>query len=65
MSELIIYQSDDGKARVQFRANDGSLWLTQLQLSDLYGVTVPNINIHLRKIVQEGELAAEAVIKRD
>ena len=63
MSELIIYQSDDGKAQVQFRAMDGSLWLSQLQLAELYGVTVANINIHLRKIVQEGELAAEAVIK--
>ena len=65
MSELIIYQSDDGKARVQFRPMDGSLWLSQLQLAELYGVTVANINIHLRKIVQEGELAAEAVIKQD
>jgi len=65
MSELIIYQSDDGKARVQFRTIDGSLWLTQLQLAELYGVTVANINIHLRKIVQEGELTADAVIKQD
>lgn len=65
MSELTIYQSDDGKAQVQFRAMDGSLWLSQLQLAELYGVTVANINIHLRKIVQEGELAAEAVIKHD
>jgi hypothetical protein len=65
MSELIIYQSDDGKAQVQFRTMDGSLWLSQLQLAELYGVTVANINIHLRKIVQEGELAVEAVIKQD
>lgn len=65
MSELIIYQSDDGKAHVQFRAMDGSLWLSQLQLAELYGVTVANINIHLRKIVQEEELASEAVIKQD
>lgn len=63
--ELLIYQSDDGQARVQFRPIEGSLWLTQLQLAELYGVTVANINIHLRKIVQEGELAAEAVIKQD
>ena len=51
MSELIIYQSDDGKARGQFRAMDGTLWLTQMQLAELYGVTVANSNIHLRKIV--------------
>ena len=65
MSELIIYQSDDGKARVQFRAIDDRLWLTQLQLAELYGVTVANISTHLRKIVQEGELAAKTVIKRN
>ncbi len=65
MSELIIYQSEDGEAKVQFRAKEGSLWLTQLQLAELYGVTVANINIHLRKIVQEGELVGEAVIKQD
>jgi hypothetical protein len=65
MSELIIYQSDDGKAKVQFRAIDGSLWLTQLQLAELYGVTVANINIHLRKIVQDGELVDDAVVKQN
>jgi hypothetical protein len=65
MTELLIYQTDDGQTRVQFRPLDGSLWLTQLQLAELYGVTVANINIHLRKIVQEGELAADSVVKQD
>lgn len=63
--ELVIYQTDDGQARVQFRPLDGSLWLTQLQMAELYGVTVANINIHLRKVLEEGELAPEAVIKQD
>ena len=65
MSELVIYQTDDGQTRVQFRPIDGGLWLTQLQLAELYGVTVANINIHLRKIVQEGELVADSVVKQD
>lgn len=63
--ELVIYQTDDGQTRVQFRPLDGGLWLTQLQMAELYGVTVANINTHLRKIVEEGELASEAVIKRN
>ena len=63
--ELVIYQSDDGQARVQFRPLDGSLWLTQLQMAELYGVTVANINIHLRKVLQDGELAADSVVKQD
>lgn len=65
LSEIIIYQTADGRAQVQFRHMGGSLWLTQLQLAELYGVTVANINIHLRKIAQEGELDAEAVVKQD
>ena len=45
MSELIIYQSDDGKAQVQFRAMDGSLWLSQLQLAEL-----PQLLPYIRQI---------------
>lgn len=65
MSELIIYQTDDGLAQVRFRAADGSLWLTQLEMATLFGVTVANTNIHIRNILKEGELLAEAVIKED
>lgn len=65
MSELIIYQTDDGLARVQFRAVDASLWLTQLEMAELFGGTVANINIHIRNILKEGELVADSVIKED
>lgn len=65
MSELIIYQTDDGLARVQFRAVDGSLWLTQLEIAELFGGTVANVNIHIRNILKEGELQADSVIKED
>ncbi|MDX9844681.1 MAG: virulence RhuM family protein [Aquabacterium sp.] len=65
MSELIIYQTDDGLTRVQFRAEDGSLWLTQLEIADLFGGTVANVNIHIRNILKEGELLADSVIKED
>lgn len=65
MNELIIYQTEDGQARVQFRAVDGSLWLSQLEMAALFDVTVANTNIHIRNILKEGELLAEAVIKQD
>ncbi|MFZ4550247.1 MAG: virulence RhuM family protein [Aquabacterium sp.] len=65
MSELIIYQTDDGLARVQFRAVDGSLWLTQMEMAELFGGTVANVNIHIRNILKEGELLADSVIKED
>ncbi len=65
MSELLIYQTEDGLARVQFRAVDGSLWLTQLEIAELFGGTVANVNIHIRNVLKEGELQADSVIKQD
>jgi hypothetical protein len=65
MSELLIYQTEDGRARVQFRALDGSLWLTQLEIAELFGGTVANANIHIRNVLKEGELQADSVIKED
>jgi hypothetical protein len=40
-----------------------ALWLTQIQMADLFQISVPNINLHLKTIYSEGELAAEATIK--
>lgn len=63
MSQLILYRTDDGRAEVKLRAEDGSVWLTQLEIADLFAVTVPNVNIHIRNILKEGELSADSVVK--
>lgn len=63
MSELILYQTDDGKAQVKLRAEDGSAWLSQAEIAELFATTVPNANIHIRNILKEGELQADSVIK--
>lgn len=63
-SELILYQSDDGTTRIHVRLVDGSVWLTQRQLADLYQVSVPTINEHLHNIFEEDELAPEATIRK-
>jgi len=60
---FLIYQSEDGLSRVQIRLEDGSAWLTQLELAVLFETTVPNINIHIRNIWKDGELSPEATIK--
>jgi hypothetical protein len=62
-SSLILYQTEDGRTRVQCRFEDETLWLTQVQLSELFQTSVPNINFHLKAIYAEGELAQEATIK--
>ncbi len=63
MSELIIYQSDDGKARVQFRTIDGHVWLNQQEIAELFATTKQNASLHIKNILAEGELGAEATVK--
>lgn len=62
-SELILYQTDDGITRIHVRLVDGSVWLTQRQLAELYQVTVPAISQHINHIFEDGELAPEATVK--
>lgn len=62
-SSLILYQTEDGRTRVQCRFEGDTLWLTQVQLAELFETSVPNINLHLKAIYAEGELAEAATIK--
>lgn len=62
-SEFILYQTEDGRTRIQCRFEEETLWLSQIQIAELFQTTVPNINLHLKAIYAEGELAAEATIK--
>ncbi len=61
--EFLLYQAPDGKARIQLRVSDGTVWLTHKQLADLYQVSVPAIAQHIRNIFSERELAPEATVK--
>ena len=61
--EFLLYQTEDAQTRVQVRLQDGAVWLTQQQLSDLYQSTPQNITQHIRAIYQTGELQEEATCK--
>jgi len=63
--ELILYQSDDGLTRVQLRALDGTVWLTQAEISDLFQTTPQNITQHIRAIYAEGEADEITTCKED
>lgn len=62
-SELILYQTDDGLARIQLRALDGNVWLSQVEIAELFATTKQNVSLHARNIVLEQELKAEATVK--
>ena len=62
-SEIILFQAEDGRTRIQCRFENETLWLTQVQMAELFQTSVPNINLHLKAIYEEGELSEEATVK--
>lgn len=62
--EFLLYQTEDAQTRIQLRLEDGTVWMSQRQLADLYQVRVPTINAHLKNLFQDGELAADRTIRK-
>ena len=62
-SEFILYQTEDGRARIQCRFENETLWLTQAQIAELFQITPQNVTLHLKAIFAEGELAEAATCK--
>ncbi len=62
-SNIIIYNTPDGKASVALYTRDGKVWLSQKQIAELFGTSVPSTSMHIAKILKEGELEKDAVIK--
>ncbi|MBN1436779.1 MAG: virulence RhuM family protein [Sedimentisphaerales bacterium] len=62
-SNIIIYNTADGKASVTLYAKDGTVWMNQQQLAELFATSVPNISMHITKILQEKELEGDSVVK--
>jgi len=64
-SELVLYATEDGSAQFFLRAEDGSVWMSQIELSELFQTSVQNINIHIKNVLKEGELDEDRTIKDD
>jgi hypothetical protein len=62
-SSLLLYQTEDGRTRLECRFAEDTLWLTKAQMAELFQTSVQNIDLHLRNIYAEGELTPEATIK--
>ena len=62
--EFVVYTGDDGKAHVQIRLLEGSVWMTQRQIAEVFGVSVPTINEHLAGIYVEEELDPARTVRQ-
>ncbi len=63
MSGLILYTTEDGKSRIQLRADEQTIWLTQLEMAELFDATKQNISLHLKNLLEDGELIENSVVK--
>lgn len=63
-AEFLIFTQQAGEPGISVRYEEGTIWLTQKLLAELFGVSVPTVNEHLANIFQSGELAPDSVIRK-
>jgi hypothetical protein len=63
MGEIVLYQTEDGRTRLECRFADETLWLSQALMAELFQTTPQNITLHLQSLYAEGELEESATCK--
>ncbi|MBX3356287.1 MAG: virulence RhuM family protein [Phycisphaeraceae bacterium] len=61
--EIVLYQTDDGRTRIECRFAGETLWLSQALMADLFQTTPQNITLHLKALYEEGEIDEAATCK--
>ena len=63
-SELILYQTEDNRTRIEVRLENETVWLTQKLVAELFQKDVRTINEHIQNIFEERELSPDSVIRK-
>ncbi len=63
MSNVILYTSDDGKTRLYIRIEAETIWLSQLEIAELFQTSKQNVSLHAKNIFEDGELREDSVVK--
>ena len=61
-ADIILYNTEDGRAKIELRLHNGTVWLTQLELAELFQTTKQNISKHIKTILGDGELDERVVV---
>ena len=64
MNDLILYTTEDGRSQIKLRAQEDTVWLTQLEIAELFATSKQNIGQHVKSIFEEGELLEASVVKQ-
>jgi hypothetical protein len=62
-SEIIVYQTDDGRTKIDIRMEEETVWLSQAQMAELCQTTKQNVSLHINNAFAEGELEQDSVVK--
>lgn len=62
MTDLILYTTEDGRSQIKLRAQEQTVWLTQLEMAERFDATKRNISLHLKNVFEGGELDAAATV---
>jgi len=64
MTQLILYTSEDGRSQIQLRAEGGTVWLSQLEMAELFQTSKQNVAKHLKAIFADQELSEDSVVNQ-
>lgn len=64
MSDVIIYTTEDGTIKIDLRLDNGTVWLSQLQIAELFQTTKQNISKHIQAIYDDQELDEQATVNQ-
>lgn len=62
-SEILLYQTEDGRTKIDVRLEEETVWLSQAHMVELFQSTKQNISLHIKNIFEEGELAESSTVK--
>lgn len=61
--EIILYNTEDGKTSIKLRAEDGTVWLTRMEIAELFQTTPQNITLHTQRVYEENEADPDSTSK--
>ncbi len=64
MSDVIIYTTEDGSTKIDLRLDNGTVWLSQLEIAELFQTSKQNISKHIQAIFDDHELDAQATVNQ-
>ena len=62
-TEFLLYETEDGRTRVECRFVDETLWLSQVLMAELFQTSKQNISLHVKNVLTEGELQVAVIVK--